>query len=285
MLDIEILKFYNSIKDPSWPTIQSYLEFCNLPEHIKTECNDIHGFQERKNQILDNNYWTQTCNYACVYENLAFIPITKCAYSYHTTLFTNLGWKRVPLNEIDTASTKFFGTVVHPMERWVKGIAEWIVGLYTVKEKIHDNPWFLFHHSFDWVQLTADLQTSSFKNLVDTTIIGDVHSMPYYSIYGNTLMDTANWIPMDAMTDNEVKISMMNFFKLHGHNIILPLNDQRLHVSTTNQREIQNIIKQSFLKNNNEERMYLLNRIFCKDLEFYYNLIETFDPSWQHLKI
>ena len=285
MLDNEILRFYNSVKDTSWPDIQDYYEFCQLPAIIKNECNDMHGFQQRKQQIVDNNYWANLFTEVCVYKNLAFLPVPKCAYVYYTTLFTNLGWEKVPLSNVDIANTQFFGTIIHPLTRWVKGIAEWILWCYKVGEEVTSdkNPW-IFDQSqtvVDWPQLTLDLQTTPFKKLISTVNVGDIHSMPYSSMYGD-LLDKINWIPMDILTDNEAKISMMNFFKLHGHDIVLPLNDKRLHVSEEGQLKLQNTVKQEFLKNKNQ--IYLFYHLFSHDLKFYYNLIENFTTNWQHIK-
>jgi len=36
---------YNAVKDPSWPDIATFDEFKNLPEHIKTECTNIHNLK------------------------------------------------------------------------------------------------------------------------------------------------------------------------------------------------------------------------------------------------
>ena len=41
-----IKKSYNDIKDPSWPGCNSYEEFLTLPQHIQTECNELHHFTE-----------------------------------------------------------------------------------------------------------------------------------------------------------------------------------------------------------------------------------------------
>jgi hypothetical protein len=279
MIDREILNFYNSIKDTSWPNIKNYLEFCRLPIHIKKECNDIHGFQQRKNQIVDNDYWIQQLNSACVYKNLAYIPITKCAFTYYTRLFTNLGWEKVPLNEIDVSSTKFFGTMMHPRTRWLKGIVEWLGMAYTIKgsdKSTSSNPWSnpdFWTGPTNWEQLKSDLNNTAFQRLLTTLNVGDIHSMSYYAQFGDSL-NNSTWIPMDIFTDDEVKIKMMSFFKLNGHNILLPLNDQRLHQSPPEKLEIFNIIKTLLDNNQNQNQLYSFYKLYANDLKFYYNLVE-----------
>jgi hypothetical protein len=282
MLDIEIKNCYTAIKDPSWPNIQTYLEFSKLPAHIKKECNEEHKFQERKNQITDNNYWINLSSDVCVYKDLAYVPVPKCAYTYHSTLFTNLGWKKIPLKDVDIASTKFFGLIMHPLSRWLKGITQWIVKSYAISDipVLDDNQWVVEPFEVDWQQLKLDLQTNPFKRLISTVNVGDIHSMPYSVMFGD-LLYKINWIPMDTLSDNEVKISLMKFFNLHKHNILLPLNDKRLHESTSNQLDIFNIIKTQYP--HNKEQIYSFYKLYSTDLKFYYNLLDTFNPNWQHI--
>jgi len=51
--------FYNDVKDSSWPNCQTIEEFDNLPDHIKTECNEVHeltkliNFYSSYNHIFD----------------------------------------------------------------------------------------------------------------------------------------------------------------------------------------------------------------------------------------
>jgi len=282
MLDIEIVNFYNSVRDPSWPDIQNYVDWVSLPEHIKEECNDLHGFQHRKEQVCDAEYWRSITTDVCVYKNLAYVPIPKCAYMYNTTLFTNLGWTKVPISELDMDAINFFGPIMHPLNRWFKGITEWLVQAYAVNEPIltPSNPWANNAMQIDWAQLTADLKNKYFKKLISTVNIGDLHSLPYSAMFGS-MLDKINWIPMDVLTDNQVKISMMNFFKLHGHNIALPLDDQRLHVSNSTQLEILNTVKQEFYTN--KSQIYSFYKLYADDLKFYYNLVDKFTPDWQLL--
>lgn len=283
MLDIEIVNFYNSVRDPSWPNIQNYVDWASLPENIKEECNDLHGFQHRKEQVCDADYWRSITTDVCVYKNLAYVPIPKCAYVYNTTLFTNLGWEKVPLSKLDISSTKFFGTMMHPRTRWLKGIIEWLVISYRINEQVepsNDNPWTTKLFQTNWEQLKSDLNKDSFRRLLTTINVGDAHSMPYSVMFGN-LINKITWIPMDILTDNEVKIKMMDFFKLHGHKIALPLDDQRLHQSPTEKLEIFNTVKT--LVDNDQEQLYSFYKLYADDLKFYYNLVDNFTPDWQLL--
>jgi hypothetical protein len=277
-----VVKFYNNVRDNTWPKIESYANYLRLPNTIKDECNTLHKFENQKSQICSLDYWLQLTSHVCVYKNLAFVPIPKCAYFYNTTIFTNLGWEKVPLSDVDIQNTKFFGTVIHPLQRRLKGLTQWLVECYrtTDTQPLDSNPWVIAPTPIDWKQLKSDLSGRYLKKLIQTVGVGDTHSTPYPILFGS-LLSSINWIPMDQYTDNEVKIIMMKFFKLHGHDIRLPLDDQRLHVSSPDQTAIFDLIKSEFY--NHPENLYSFYKFYSNDLKFFYNLLDNFDPNWQHL--
>jgi hypothetical protein len=282
MLDKEIIQFYNNVKDPGWPDIQSYCDFLTLSSTIIKECNDIHQFQSRRKEICDRDYWVAQTLDVCVYENLAFVPIPKCAYVSNTTMFTELGWKQVPLNQVDIDNTVFFGTMVHPLARYLKGIAEWIVQSYQITPSVlsTDNPWLMNDLDIDWAQLNQDLEKKYFKQLISTANVGDIHSAPYSMMFG-TLLNRIHWIPMDSINENDVKISMMNLFKRCNHTIQLPLNTPRLHESSQNQLKVFDVVKKEFF--NQQTNLINFYKLYTTELNFYYNLLETFTSDWQHI--
>ena len=284
MIDLEIQAFYNSVKDPSWPDITDYFGYASLPQHIKDECVQLHGFQKRKDIICDAEYWQNITTDVCVYKNLAYVPIPKCAYAYYTTLFTNMGWERKNISTVDMESTKFFGLVMDPLTRWIKGITQWLVFSYTSEDILQSptNPWVDVYGTTDWGQLKFDLKNKYLKNIIGSINVGDTHSLSYSTMLG-PLLNQTNWIPMGKLSDNELKISMMDFFKMHGHNITLPLDDQRLHQSTDDQLEIFNLIKNEVHKD--QEQRCNFYKLYGNDLKFFYNLLDTFSPDWQHLKV
>lgn len=283
MLDIEIIKFYNNVKDPSWPDIFSYVDYHRLPSFIKEECDKLHHFQQHKDQICDVNTWIDVSQPpVCVYEDLAYVPVPKCAMTYYTTLFIQLGWKRARIDTLDLKNTKFFGLVMNPLQRRLKGTAQWVVQCYQSNETIESsaNPWKYENAITDWEQLEIDIKTKYFNKLLSTVTVGDIHTCPYSIMFGN-LMDKINWIPMDSLTDNEVKSSIMSFCKLHGHNIELPMDDDRLHVSTESKLHVFETVKKAFYSN--PLNLWQFYKIYNNDLKFYYNLIDNFTPDWQHI--
>jgi len=282
MIDTEIINFYNSVRDPMWPDIQNYYEYQQLPTHIKNECDNLHNFQSRKNDLCNADYWIGQYLDVCVYENLAYVPVPKCACTFYGTMFNNMGWKTVRLQDVDIENTKFFGLVMHPLERRHKGIAEWLVKSYyeNKPQPLAHNVWQHTTEEINWLQLYTDINTKYFKKLLSTTGFGDIHSFPYFLMLGS-LRDKINWIPMDTLSKTETQISLMNFFKLHGHTISLPLDNQPLHVSDENQLQVYNIVKEMF--NNDPEAIYQFYVVYADDLKFYYNLIDKFSLDWQHI--
>jgi hypothetical protein len=282
MIDVEIIRFYDSVKDPSWPNIANYHEYQKLPAHIKNECDNLHNFQSRKKELCDPDYWLTQLLEVCVYENLAYVPIPKCACTFYGSMFHNMGWKRVRLIDVDIKNTKFFGLVMHPLERRHKGIAEWLVKSYyeNKPQPLESDPWLHSLEEINWPQLHTNIKTKYFKNLLASIISADQHSLPYHLMFGS-LLDQINWIPMDTMSRSEAQISLMNFFKLQGHNIQLPMDTEPLHVSTDDQLQVYNIVKEIF--NNDPEAIYQFYAIYGNDLKFYYNLVDKFTPDWQHI--
>ena len=268
MIDDEILKFYESVRAPIWPDIQNYFDYCRLPIPIKQECDNLHNFQQRKSDIYDINHWAGLTIDPYVYKNLAYVPVQKCAGTYYKSLFTNLGWERKSLHEIDIDSTYFFGTMMHPKTRWVKGITEWVLLSHGIGDTNGDQK---PASQGEWKEVYSTLNNLAFQQVLSTMLVGDAHSMPYSLMFGDFL-NNVNWIPMDVVSDNEVKISMMNFCKLHGHNISLPLNDKRLHESSVDKLAIFDIINSICLKN--KSQLYLFYKTYNTDLKFYSKLIE-----------
>jgi hypothetical protein len=277
MLDIEIRRFYDSVKATEWPTIDSAADFFNLPAWIQEECYTIYGFQERLNQIVDINHWVNITSDGFVYKDLVFLPIPKCACVYYTTIFTQLGWQKVRLQDIDTKSMKLFGVVIHPFTRFLKGITEWLIRSYSNNLVMSlENPWHIVNLQTNWDKLFSDLDSPPLKNLIKSVNVGDTHSMPYSTMFGD-LVNIVHWIPIDAMTDDDVKINMMEFFKLNGHNINLPLNDTRIHQSSPRQHELFDKIKHNITENSTQN--FHFYKLFSPDLNLYYNLLKQYSKN------
>lgn len=73
---LDIKKFYQSVKDPSWPEIDNFDDFLNLPSWIVSECYDLHGLQQ-----LTDFY----SSYDKIYERIAENNNTVCDPLLHFT--------------------------------------------------------------------------------------------------------------------------------------------------------------------------------------------------------
>jgi hypothetical protein len=217
MIDLEIQKFYNSVKDPAWPVVNNYFDFINLPKNIQEECNNRHNFQQRKSQIVDSEFWINSYQTVYQYENLVYLPVAKCACTYYMEFFTSIGWKSAYLADIDIDAVNLFGTIRHPIERFIKGLTQYIY--------YRDDP----NH-----------------NLAEI-IIADFHSIPYHLKYGK-LLQKVNWIPMDILTDDQIKICLMKFFNKFNHDIQIPLNDKRKNASINDpgKKTLEDLVRKSY---------------------------------------
>lgn len=275
--DIEFKSFYDSVKDPSWPDIKDYATFTNLPKTIKNECFRFHGLTDRINEICDAAFWSNELLHVCVHENLAFVPVPKCAYTYYTTRFTDLGWKKVPIKDVDPDRTHFFGILKHPLERHLKGITELVVCSHTRSDPALDvkNPW-IHQYDIDWESIKSSMSSRYYINLLGEIAVGDDHSVPYHVMFGDRL-DKINWIPMDLFTDAEIKIKIMDICKNHGQDLYLPLDEPRMHESSTEKLEIYQTIKNQLLRS--KTHLYRLYQLYGPDLKFYYQLLEKFSTN------
>jgi hypothetical protein len=279
MIDIELKNFYNNVKDPLWPEINNYLDFCKLPADIKNECYTVHNFQQRKNQIEDISYWNNLTTKVYQFQDLVYVPVAKCAHTYYTHLFSQMGWKERLLHEIDLSSSNAFGLLLHPFTRWSKGISEWVcsAGYYASIDAVSA-------HRALTPENELPVDYNKFKNdtnlhkLIKTAIIGDTHTVPY-TVAFNKIIDQINWLPMDYFSsDNEIKISLMNFFNVVGHTVDIPLDNKRAWSASSDKIQLRNFINNLFLTDGRS--IYELYKIYANDLKFYHNLVDKFDPQW-----
>jgi hypothetical protein len=259
MSDLILQKFYNDIKDPSWPSIETHYEFTKLPANIQDECYQQHNYNNRLQQIEDPDYWVGITAWVWQYKNIVYVPLGKCASTYYRNLFENtLGWERLYLKDVDFEKSHAFGLIRHPLDRHLKGVTEWI---YRYK----------ILQSFD-----GDLENNStLRNLMSSILIPDTHCMPFSMFYSKHL-EKINWIPMDIMSEQQVTDNIEQFLKQHGHNIKLPPNTERLNSSNQQKLNLHKAVKKLFPLKTELEYFYYL---FANDLKFYRRLVEKFEHN------
>lgn len=268
MTDIFFKKFYNDVKDKSWPMVENYPDFLKLPAQIRQECVDLHDLNHRLDQIESQSYWRDSLLTVYCHEDLAFLPVPKCASSYYTNLFENtLGWKKTNILDLEPG-TMCVGIFEEPITRYLKGITEW---------------------AFKKILPVMDYDINKIPPvLLKSIIVGDLHSISYTTTLGPWL-DRINCIPMYQQSDEQIKTHMMNLFATQNHNIKLPINDQKLNRSTQLKLDLYKLVKQLFEDSVINDKDYEYRSEFTylmlsPDLKFYHNLLVKFDPSWQQIK-
>jgi hypothetical protein len=266
--DIFFKRFYDNVKDESWPTVENYADFLKLPDHIQKECVDLHGLSNRLKQIESQSYWRDSLITVYCYENLAFAPVLKCASDYYTNLFKNtLGWTKTNILDVKPG-TVCVGIFEEPTTRYLKAITEWV-----------------------WRKIlpVMDYDINRIPPvLLKSVIVGDLHSIPYTVALGPWL-DKINCIPMYQQSDEQIKTHIMNLFATQNHNIKLPINDQKLNQSDQLKLDVYKLVKQVFEDSEIDDEEYEARGEFTylmlsPDLKFYHDLLVTFNPSWQQIK-
>lgn len=285
MIDIEFKRFYNNVKDPSWPDIDTYNDFIKLPSIIQKECYTLHELGTRKQEIENLDHWAVKTMHGYMHDNLIYMPLAKCASTYYVNFFKSIGWQRMPATDFFQAIGKVqFGLVMHPFTRWVKGTTEFITSFYAENRHPYsvNSPDVFVKSKLDWNRFVADYERGYLDNIINNGVILDVHTMPYHLQMG-TCLEQVNWIPIDIFeNDNDIKLCMMNLFKQLGHSISIPMNDQRAWGSSPEKQKIADIVKKHLATS--IDRHYNLYQTFASDLKFYHNLLDTFDPFWKTIK-
>jgi hypothetical protein len=292
MIDLELKKFYDSVKDSAWPDINTYNDFKKLPKSIQQECYQLHNFQHRKNQIENPEHWAQVTGHFLQSNNLAYAPVPKCAMTYYRHLFCSMGWQATKNDKLGAQPTVIFGLIMHPFTRWVKGITEFLVHLYTESNhpgfETNSNNVFV-EDVADWDRFMQDYEQGYIKKIINHVCVLDTHTMPYSTQFGR-LLDEINWIPMDVIQDDTaVKLCINALFEKHDCSARVPLHDnQRAWASSPEKKKIENIVRQHLKTSHletSQNRFHNLYKLYAADLKFYHNLVDTFDPTWKTTKI
>jgi hypothetical protein len=264
MGDYFFKKFYDDVKDPTWPIVTNYNEFLCLPKHIQDECNTIHKLSVRISELEDIAYWknNSTHNLGYSYNNVVYVPVFKCASTYYTQVFHKHNrWQKVKLTDVDWDTTKAVGLIMNPMTRRVKGIVEALVLSYS------DN----------YSEILQLLEQENFCKLLSTITMLDAHSMPYTYMFGD-LLNKVHWIPMELFTDTELKNQIVYFLDNNNVKIIMTDSD-RTNKSSKHKTQIFNKVQEIFLTTAPPAE---LGMFFANDVKFYNNLLKTYAILHNH---
>jgi hypothetical protein len=263
MIDFYLTRFYQDVKDYSWPDILTYNDILKLPDSIHNELVSVHDLDRRLNEIESKNYWQRNNRDSSVgfkKNNVVFVPVLKCASTYFTQLFLNefTGWTEVNLHDQDFDKIKVFGCIMHPLTRRLKGIVESLGMSYNTPESE--------------ARLICLLENDiHFQNFISRVSICDSHSMPYTTVYGDYL-HKINWIPMEIGHEN-ITQSINNFLEING----LPdrINTTKIvHKSGQNKLHMYQLLLDLYFNHKDDEFQGMI--MFASDLKFYHELIKKF---------
>lgn len=256
MSDYFFKRFYKTVKGPDWPGVENMVEFSKLPARIKDECRDVHGLDQRLNELEDKTYWYKNISHSIVYrkDNVVYVPTFKCASTYYTDLVLSQGWVKENIWDLDLEKYKAFGLMLHPFTRRLKGIIQ-------LMKKSFSN---------DFSKASNFLLDENNRNFVSQISIMDGHTLPYSFLFGSKLAQI-DWLPMEVYTDDEIKSSIISFCKQNGVDIIIPRNDKRSNQSSDDRIKLYDSLKRIFLDEyETNAELYLL---FADDLKFFHALL------------
>jgi len=150
------------------------------------------------------------------HNRLVYLRTLKCASTFYSSLFESNHWKKQTILDIDWTRDHVFSFIMDPMERRLKGLAEFLV------------------------------MDSSHQELLEIIKIWpkisylDFHSMPYSIIYKD-FYNQIDWIPVDHP---EFKSQDLVKILLRDNNVSLDWMCIDLHRSSEHKQEIYNKIKE-----------------------------------------
>lgn len=258
MSDFFFKKYYDDIKDPSWPEISNYVDFLKLPKHIVDECHALYNLNDRLDELGNIFYWANQSglNHTYCYKNVAYLPIPKCASTYYTNIFHGrYGWKKNKLLDIDLHKTKIFAFVMHPLTRRLKGLTQSLVRSYNN----------------DYDTVLNKLQDESFLDFLSNIMLTDYHTIPY-SLLLKPWFDHVHWIPIDLLSRLEAKKEIITFLK--NNDIVIDFPDE-IYANQSNDKKIIifKILEQLILL---KEPPAELGLLFAHDIKFYNKLMSKY---------
>lgn len=249
-------KFYNTVKDSSWPDIKNYIDFKNLPEHIQNECIVNHNLLDTLDTVESTDHWRNLAMRG-IYKknNLVFISMYKCGGSTYIRYLENQNWEKISYDEIDFDNMYVFGFILDPMQRRLKGITQVLFDFY--------------HHDIDKIidLLESD---SDFKQIFLSISMMDKHTTPYWLLFGNDL-EKINWIPLDCYSKEQVNDLFSKICKNNNVQLDEDIEPITRHRSCTCKLKLFNSVEKIFGKQNISD-LWLL---YANDMKFYRKLLDS----------
>jgi hypothetical protein len=278
MADYFLKQFYNAVKDPSWPEVNTYNDFVALPTELKQECYSVHNFEQRRTELESKDYWSNTSLGvpAFQHKDVVFVTNYKCASTYYSTFFRNQGWNEVYSNQIDLNNYKTFGLVSNPFVRYFKGIAQSITDVCLTKERTRYN-------GCD-ESLLALSENKEFTNFLKNVTITDIHTIPYHVMFKDNLYNI-DWIPMESGSADEIKGYIEQALMSCGISINIPRNDQPLNQAFALKKRFYKIVEEAFMQSSDSHK-WIVYYYLADSLKFYNQLVDNFNTegnNWEEI--
>jgi len=178
---------------------------------------------------------------------LVYVRTLKCASTYYSEEFLRNGWTKTSVRDIDWQNDHVFSFIMDPLDRRLKGLAEFI-SMYPGTEKLLDQD------SIFWKKLTSI----------------DMHSVSYHLTY-HDYVRKIDWIPIDSphYKSEELVIKLCQFYKID-----LNLSYNKKNTSSNAQKLIRQKIKD--LTGDGSAELYLALE---KDMFLYHDVCNSISPD------
>lgn len=275
MSDIFLKRIYTDIKDETWPEINGYYDFYQLPETIKQEVEKGAG------KILKNRSFYRPDDFgsvALVYNNVAFITNTKTASTYYKNFFINQGWKLRYLKDVDFKNMYCVGLISDPIYRYFRGIAHCLLVSYLPNFEI-----ILKDHGYTKEiddahnNVLESLNSEYFINFIKNVNIADKHTSRYIDLFEENLY-SIDWIPFESGNRNTLAGFIEKALINKGIDIKIPLTDNELQKAQPTKKVIYKKIEDLY-NNDMTNKLNELYYYYYQDINFYYDLVKKFNPK------
>jgi hypothetical protein len=154
---------------------------------------------------------------------MVYVRNLKCASTFFGSSFKNCWrWEPIQWSDIEWKYHHVFGHMLDPLERRIKGIAEYI-NLHDLHE--------LFHRD------------TNFQDFVKNAIALDEHSNSYHDTFGN-LVYHIDWIPISGYTHEQVIEFTERLLRHYGIKTLKNWDYKNVHRTHPEKKAVEQQLKQ-----------------------------------------
>jgi len=190
---------------------------------------------------------------------MVYVRNLKCASTFFGSSFKNCWrWEAIRWDDIDWTYQHVFGHILDPLERRLKGIAEY-VNMHNLNE--------MFHNNID------------FQNFVKNVVSFDEHSSSYYDTFGN-LMYHIDWIPISGYTHEQVIGFTERLMRHYGIRTLKNWDWNNVHLTHPEKKATEQKLKQ--LCNVQSHIPRSITWYYERDIKMHQQIQKKFDPAATH---